>query len=158
MISAKVCRWYGGKKAALSLRFDDANTTHIEKAVPMLNECGLIGTFLVNPGNGSYKKHQSEWEGAVIAKGHELGDHTWNHRGAETDEEAEQQVGRTAEYLRSIQPEPKLKTFVSGGRTLWMQLSSSDTTCELRETLSQEREVAGGGGGGSSVDGVSRTI
>jgi hypothetical protein len=126
VISAKVCRWYGGKKAALSLRFDDSNTTHIEKAVPMLNEFGLIGTFLVNPGNESYKKYQSVWEGAVIAKGHELGDHTLSHNGAKTDEEAELQIGGCADYLRRVQPELKLKTLVQGGRTIWMQRKSEE--------------------------------
>ena len=48
---ARVCRWFGGKQAALSLRFDDSHPTHIEVGVPILDELGLIGTFLVNPGN-----------------------------------------------------------------------------------------------------------
>ncbi len=126
MISAKVCRWYGGKKAALSLRFDDSHRTHIEKAVPMLNEHGLIGTFLVNPGNSSFQHYQSVWEGEVIARGHELGDHTWNHRGAVTDEDAEQQIGACADYLRRVQPKPELKVFVGGGRTIWTQRKPVD--------------------------------
>ncbi|MFB3882828.1 MAG: heparinase II/III family protein [Armatimonadota bacterium] len=121
MISAKVCRWYGGRKAALSLRFDDSGRTHIEKAVPLLNERGLIGTFLVNPGRPSFEHYRSVWEGPVVEQGHELGDHTWDHRGATTDEDAEQQIGGCADYLRRIQPKPELKVFVGGGRTIWTQ-------------------------------------
>jgi len=126
VISAGVSRWHGGKRAALSLRFDDSNGTHIEKAVPTLNEFGLIGTFLVNPENDSYKKYRSAWEGPVIQKGHELGDHTLNHSGAKTDQEAELQIESCADYIRRVQPEPKLKTFVQGGRTVWMQRKPVD--------------------------------
>ena len=37
----RICRWYGGKKAALSLRFDDSHPTHVTVAIPMLDEYGL---------------------------------------------------------------------------------------------------------------------
>ena len=118
---ARVCRWYDGKPAALSLRFDDSHPTHIEVAVPLLNEHDLIGTFLVNPGNDSFKKYQSVWEGEVFQRGHELADHTWNHRGAKTDAEADQQIGETADLLRRLQPGHQLVSFEPGGATLWMQ-------------------------------------
>ena len=121
VISARVCRWYGGKKAALSLRFDDSDPTHIEWAVPMLNEYGLIGTFLVNPGDEHYLRHKSVWEGPVLEQGHELGDHTLNHEGAKTDEEAERQIGEAAELIHRLQPQLKLIVFGPGGGTLWFQ-------------------------------------
>lgn len=118
---ARICRWFGGKKAALSLRFDDAHPTHIEKAVPMLNERGLIGTLLVNPGNSSYLDRKDIWEGAVIQQGHELGDHTMNHHGASTDREADEQIGKAAEIIRGVQPEGGMVTFGPGGATMWLQ-------------------------------------
>ena len=118
---ARVCRWSGGKQAAASLRFDDSHPTHAEVAVPMLNEMGLIGTFLVNPGNDSYKKHQALWEGPILQRGHELANHTWNHRGAKTDAEADQQIGATTELLLRLQPGQKQITFEPGGATLWLQ-------------------------------------
>ena len=118
---ARVCRWFGGKQAALSLRFDDSHPTHIEVAVPLLDELGLIGTFLVNPGNDSYKKYQSVWEGAVLQHGHELADHTFNHRGAKTDADADEQIGATANLLRRLQPGRQQLTLETGGSTLWFQ-------------------------------------
>jgi hypothetical protein len=118
---ARVCRWFGGKQAALSLRFDDSHPTHIEVAVPLLDELGLIGTFLVNPGNDSYKKYQSVWEGAVLQHGHELADHTFNHRGAKTDADADEQIGATANLLRRLQPGHQQLTLETGGSTLWFQ-------------------------------------
>jgi hypothetical protein len=118
---ARVCRWFGGKKAALSLRFDDSHPTHIEVGLPLLDEFGLVGTFLVNPGNDSYKKYQKVWEGTVLSHGHELADHTLNHRGAKTDAEADHQIGEAVEHLRNLQPQRRLITFEPGGATLWLQ-------------------------------------
>lgn len=117
---ARVCRWYGGKQAAISLRFDDAHPTHIECAAPMLNEFGFVGTFLVNPGNPNYQERRAAWE-EVVRQGHELGDHTFRHRGARTDQEAEEEIGAAAEAIREIQESPYLLSFLGGGATLWLQ-------------------------------------
>ncbi|MCJ7822266.1 MAG: polysaccharide deacetylase family protein, partial [Armatimonadetes bacterium] len=121
---ARICRWHGGKRAALSLRFDDSDSSHIEQAVPMLNEHGLIGTFLVCPGTDDYRTYQAVWEGPVLQRGHELGNHTMNHEGADTDEEAEQQIGSAAELLHRLQPELKLLVFGAGGGTEWFPRKS----------------------------------
>ena len=118
---ARICRWFGGKQAALSLRFDDSHPTHVEVAIPLLNELGLVGTFLVNPGNDSYQRYRQVWEGAVLQKGHELANHTLNHRGAKTDTEADQQIGAPSELLRRLQPGHQQITFEPGGATLWLQ-------------------------------------
>ena len=118
---ARVCRWYGGNQSALSWRFDDSSVTHIERAVPLLNEYGFVGTFLVNPGISSYQQYKSEWENQVIQEGHELGDHTMTHEGALTDEAAEREIGDCATLLHTLQPARKLITFSPGGATLWMQ-------------------------------------
>jgi len=118
---ARVCHWSGGKQAALSLRFDDSHPTHAEVAVPILDEMGLIGTFLVNPGNDSYKQHQQAWEGPILQRGHELANHTLNHRGAKTDAEADEQIGMPTNLLRQLQPAKKQITFEPGGATLWLQ-------------------------------------
>ena len=80
-MSARICRWYDGKKAALSFRFDDSHATHIEKAVPMLNEFDQVGTFLINPDREAYQQYHEVWENDVVRQGHELGDHTMLHRG-----------------------------------------------------------------------------
>jgi hypothetical protein len=121
----RICRWYDGRTTALSLRFDDSDRSHIEQAIPMLDEYGLIGTFLVNPGNGDYLHYRATWEGPVLARGHELGDHTLNHEGAVTDEEAEKQIGEAAEILHRLQSKLKLLAFGPGGGTNWFQRKSS---------------------------------
>ena len=127
MVEVGICRWFRGKKAAFSLRFDDAHPTHVEKAVPMLNERGFVGTFLINPGNRGYNEHRADWEGPVIRQGHELGDHTLNHRGARTDREAEEQIGGCAETIWRLQPERgRLLAFQQGGATVWLQRKPLD--------------------------------
>ncbi len=127
MVEVGICRWFRGKKAAFSLRFDDAHPTHVEKAVPMLNERGFVGTFLINPGNKGYNEHRADWEGPIIQQGHELGDHTLHHRGARTDREAEEQIGGCAEVIWRLQPERgKLLAFQQGGATVWLQRKPLD--------------------------------
>ncbi|MGD0111719.1 MAG: polysaccharide deacetylase family protein [Armatimonadota bacterium] len=124
---ARVCRWYGGRQAALSLRFDDSHPTQIQNALPLLNEYGCIGTFLVNPGNPGYQQNRSVWEGALLAAGHELGDHTLNHNGALTDRDAEKQIGEAAEVIRRADPtRSQLLVFLGGGGTQWMQRKPID--------------------------------
>jgi hypothetical protein len=123
-VAVRICPWYGAKKAALSLRFDDSETTHIERALPMLNEFGFIGTFLVNPGIRAYGQYAEVWEGPVVEQGHELGDHTLHHEGARTDREAEAEIGDPAKLIHRVQPERKLVVFSPGGNTLWLQRKS----------------------------------
>ncbi len=115
-----ICRWHGGKRAAISIRFDDSHQTHVGLAIPMLNERGLAGTFLVNPGEPEFQRNEAAWR-AAVQQGHELDDHSLNHRGAETDEEAERQIGEAAQVIRDMQPEPELLVFQRGGATQWLQ-------------------------------------
>ena len=104
-MDARICRWLGGKQAALSFRFDDSHPTHVENAVPILNDYGFVGTFMVNPGRENHEKFKDAWEGSIIRQGHELANHTFNHRGAKTDQEAEAEVGKTSEYIWRVQPD-----------------------------------------------------
>jgi peptidoglycan/xylan/chitin deacetylase (PgdA/CDA1 family) len=116
----RICRWYGGKLAAISIRFDDSHQTHIDIAIPMLDERGLTGTFLVNPGDRGFQQNEEAWR-AAVQQGHELGDHSLDHNGAKTDEEAERQIGEAARIIRGIQLEPRLLVFQRGGATQWLQ-------------------------------------
>jgi hypothetical protein len=117
----RICHWYGGKKAALSLRFDDSHVTHVTLAIPWLDEYGLAGTFLVNPGSRPYQENVTVWEGPLEERGHEIGDHTMHHRGARTDREADWEIGEAARIIRSSQPAPRLMAFQRGGATKWLQ-------------------------------------
>lgn len=120
-IDAAICRWPDGKKAALSLRFDDSHPTHATICVPMLNTQRLVGTFFICPGSDEYKKHREAWEKAIPAAGHELAVHTLHHHGARTDEEAESEIGQCADLIHRIAPKQgRLLQYLGGGGTNWM--------------------------------------
>ena len=47
---AQACEfaWPENKKAAVSLTYDDGMQTHLENAIPALNDVGIRGTFYLN--------------------------------------------------------------------------------------------------------------
>lgn len=74
--SAQDFAWPEGKKAAIVLTYDDAAPTHLDNAVPQLDEAGLKGTFFLNARFG--EPDVARWR-AAAANGHELGNHTLFH-------------------------------------------------------------------------------
>jgi peptidoglycan/xylan/chitin deacetylase (PgdA/CDA1 family) len=42
-------RWPAGKRAAISLTFDDARVSQIDAGIPLLERCGVKATFYVSP-------------------------------------------------------------------------------------------------------------
>ena len=69
-------RWPEGKRAAISLTFDDARLSQIDTGLALLDRCGVKATFYVEPGN--VKERLEGWKRAV-ASGHEIGNHTDSH-------------------------------------------------------------------------------
>ncbi len=69
-------RWPEGKRAAISLTFDDARLTQIDRGIPILDEYGFKGTFYVSVGN--LKERVEGWKKAVAA-GHEIANHSVKH-------------------------------------------------------------------------------
>ncbi len=69
-------RWPEGKRGAISLSFDDARLSQVDRGLPILDAYGVKATFYVAP----YRVEQrlSGWKKAV-ANGHEIGNHTLNH-------------------------------------------------------------------------------
>ncbi|MEW6356124.1 MAG: polysaccharide deacetylase family protein [Planctomycetota bacterium] len=119
-VVAKIARWRDNKAAAVSLRFDDSHPSHILIAVPLLTKHEMVGTFLINPGNGTYREYKDKWETEAIQGGHEFGNHTMHHRGAKDDEEADREIGECSEYIWRLFPgKSKLLAFRSGGGTTW---------------------------------------
>jgi len=116
----RIAPWYGGRAAAVSLRFDDNLESHLDIAVPAMNRLGIRGTFMVSPGRRSIVKRREEWFEKVPAMGHELGNHTMNHRGASSLAEADYEIGEAARILRETGEKPhRLLLFASGGGKLW---------------------------------------
>jgi len=65
-----------GKRAAVSLSFDDARTSQVERGLVLLKKEGVRVTFFVNPEH--VKKRLAGWKQAV-ADGHEIGNQSLAH-------------------------------------------------------------------------------
>ena len=68
--------WPEGKRAAISLTFDDARGSQITNGIPLLDEYGVKATFYVSLAN--LEKQREAWKTAA-AGGHEIGNHTLTH-------------------------------------------------------------------------------
>ena len=68
--------WPNGKRAAVSLSFDDGRPTQMDAGMPVLAETGLKVTFYVVP--SAIEKRQTAWRAAAQA-GHEIGNHSLMH-------------------------------------------------------------------------------
>jgi peptidoglycan/xylan/chitin deacetylase (PgdA/CDA1 family) len=68
--------WPDGRKAALSLTFDDARESQLDVGIPLLDEHGVRATFYVLPENA--RKRLAGWK-AALAAGHEIGNHSSTH-------------------------------------------------------------------------------
>jgi len=130
-VSATICRWHDGRRAALSIRFDDSHPTHLSTAIPILNEYGFRGTFMVNPGTpddgsprprrrSAFQDHLSEWQAVAQRGRHELANHTLDHQGAANDEETAYQIGAASQAIWELCPnKSKLLALNLGGGTWW---------------------------------------
>lgn len=70
--------WPGECCAAVSLTFDDGSPSQLTRAVPMLNDADLQGTFYLNPRGDDFLKKLAPWR-EVAQAGHEIGNHTIAH-------------------------------------------------------------------------------
>jgi peptidoglycan/xylan/chitin deacetylase (PgdA/CDA1 family) len=69
-------RWPEGKRAAISLTFDDARLSQIDTGLPILDRFKVKATFYVSP--DGVKERLEGWKRAVKS-GHEIGNHTMTH-------------------------------------------------------------------------------
>jgi len=69
--------WPPGKKAALSLTFDDARASQITTAIPLLDACRTPATLYVSPPN--VLKLAEDWKRVAAAGRHEIGNHSYTH-------------------------------------------------------------------------------
>lgn len=69
-------QWPEGKKVAVSLTFDDARLSQIDKGIPLLDKYGVKATFYVS--QNKLLERLDGWKKA-IARGHEVGNHTLTH-------------------------------------------------------------------------------
>jgi peptidoglycan/xylan/chitin deacetylase (PgdA/CDA1 family) len=69
-------RWPDGKKAAVSLSFDDARLSQVDNGLALFQKEGVKVTFFVQP--SGVEKRLAGWKQAV-ADGHEIGNHSLTH-------------------------------------------------------------------------------
>jgi len=74
--SGTAFHWPDDKKMALSLSFDDARYSQVDKGIPLLNRYNVSGTFYVSP--EPMIERMADWKKAVES-GHEIGNHTLVH-------------------------------------------------------------------------------
>lgn len=69
-------QWPEGKRAAISLTFDDARHSQITNGIPLLDQYGVKATFYVSLSR--LEQDAEAWK-AAAANGHEIGNHTLTH-------------------------------------------------------------------------------
>ena len=68
--------WPEGKKMGLSLTFDDARLSQIDKGIPLLDKYNVKATFYISPDN--MEQRIDGWK-KVVRNGHEIGNHSLIH-------------------------------------------------------------------------------
>ncbi|HET7560689.1 MAG TPA: polysaccharide deacetylase family protein [Limnochordia bacterium] len=70
--------WPDGTTGAVSLTFDDGRRSQLERALPLMAEYELKGTFYLCPGGENWRAYLEPWR-AAHQGGHEVGNHTASH-------------------------------------------------------------------------------
>lgn len=71
--------WPEGRKAAVSLAYDDALDSQLDNAIPALDRHRLKGSFYLQLSRARVRERMDAWR-AAAAEGHELGNHTLFHQ------------------------------------------------------------------------------
>jgi peptidoglycan/xylan/chitin deacetylase (PgdA/CDA1 family) len=77
--AADAFAWPDGRRAAVSLAYDDAVPSQLDNAIPALDRHGLKGTFYLTLSSDTLRTRQREWVTAA-RNGHELGNHSLFHQ------------------------------------------------------------------------------
>ena len=75
--------WPDGRRAAVSLAYDDALGSQLDVAIPGLDRRGLHASFYLTLAGDTLRTRMPEWRLAA-ARGHELGNHTLFHQCSST--------------------------------------------------------------------------
>lgn len=71
--------WPQGRKAAVSLAYDDALASHLDNAIPALDRRRLKGSFYLQLSRDTVWTRTEDWR-AAARNGHELGNHSLFHQ------------------------------------------------------------------------------
>ncbi|MEW6721532.1 MAG: polysaccharide deacetylase family protein [Thermodesulfobacteriota bacterium] len=111
-----ITAWPGNRKGAVSLTFDDGETSQYTLGVPALNARGMKASFYVITAYNGTPMDESEWTAwrSAAANGHEIGSHTISHPALSTlpYEQMRQEVVESKTEIDSRIPSRKTLTFV----------------------------------------------
>ena len=77
MSNLKKFLWNKDKRSSISLTFDDGMKSHLDLAIPILEDFGLAGTFYPVAG-GDWQASLNRFRPA-FENGHEIGNHSIHH-------------------------------------------------------------------------------
>ncbi|AYB31496.1 polysaccharide deacetylase family protein [Chryseolinea soli] len=77
-VRVRITKFPENKTAALSITFDDGCPSVFTKIIPLLDQYNLKGTFLIIARAASERQEWDKWN-ALIANGHEVGNHSMTH-------------------------------------------------------------------------------
>jgi peptidoglycan/xylan/chitin deacetylase (PgdA/CDA1 family) len=110
-------QWPNGAKAAVVLTYDDALTSQLDNAIPVLDAAGLKGTFFLP---GPKLADVPRWR-AAAAEGHELANHTIFHAcpasSYSTDPRNTSEAYTVESMLKEIEQQNVLLTALDGKMT-----------------------------------------
>jgi peptidoglycan/xylan/chitin deacetylase (PgdA/CDA1 family) len=110
-------QWPNGAKAAVVLTYDDALTSQLDHAIPVLDAAGFKGTFFLP---GPKLADIPRWR-AAAAEGHELGNHTIFHAcpasNYSTDPRNTSEAYTVESMLKEIEQQNVLLTALDGKMT-----------------------------------------
>ncbi|KXJ85342.1 hypothetical protein Micbo1qcDRAFT_111182, partial [Microdochium bolleyi] len=88
----------------IALTFDDGPSDYTIKALDLLKEAGMRATFFLNGDNYSKIENRVAEVNRMVAEGHQVGSHTWNHPFLSklSDVEVRSQMYRLEEALYKI--------------------------------------------------------
>lgn len=114
--------WPNRAGAAVSLTYDDGRMNHLDLAIPDLELFQFRATFYLTHDNPYVEDSVDRWR-AAFSRGHEIGNHSYNHPSREDLAEYDAndilaEVGHGALWLkRIIGPDPERSFAYPGGET-----------------------------------------
>ena len=118
----QIARWKDNAKGVIVFYYDDGTGSALSFAVPTLEKYGVDGTFYIAPGWFEKTPEKLDvWIDAAKNPCIHLANHTWMHSGAKNLEEAESEIAKADDVLRSHLgfPKNKLMSFSHPGGTPW---------------------------------------
>jgi len=159
--------WSSGCRTAISLSFDDGLRSHLEVAIPVLDEYGLPGSFYINPPStkdeATWRELLTPW-GKATSCGHEIGNHSLTHpctRNSQnlpmerkvledmTLDDIETDVLEAERRLNIGIPQQPTRSFCY---PCYQSHVGIGTTCQSYVPVIARHFVAGRGGGGGTND------